>query len=28
VLLGPYMTAALEGYARLLFDRIVAIGAS
>ncbi len=28
VLLGPYMTAALEGYARMLLDRIVAIGAS
>jgi flagellar biosynthesis protein FliQ len=28
VLLGPFMLAALEGYARLLFDRIVAIGGS
>ncbi len=27
-LLGPFMLAALEGYARLLFDRIVAIGGS
>lgn len=28
VLLGPFMVATLEGYTRLLFDRIVAIGAS
>lgn len=28
VLLGPFMLATLEGYTRLLFDRIVAIGGS
>ncbi|MBW4090265.1 MAG: flagellar biosynthesis protein FliQ [Proteobacteria bacterium] len=28
VLLGPFMLGALEAYARLLFDRIVAIGGS
>jgi flagellar biosynthesis protein FliQ len=28
VLLGPFMLATLDGYARLLFDRIVAIGAT
>ncbi len=28
VLLGPFMLAALEGYTRLLFDQIVAIGGS
>ncbi|MDE2006010.1 MAG: flagellar biosynthesis protein FliQ [Rhodospirillales bacterium] len=27
VLLGPFMMGALEAYGRLLFDRIVAIGA-
>ena len=28
VLLGPFMLATLSGYARLLFDRLVAIGGS
>ncbi|MGH7040959.1 MAG: flagellar biosynthesis protein FliQ [Acetobacteraceae bacterium] len=28
VLLGPFMLGTLEAYARLLFDRIVAIGGS
>ena len=28
VLLGPFMLATLTGYARVLFDRLVAIGGS
>ena len=28
VLLGPFMLATLDGYTRMLFDRIVAIGGS
>lgn len=28
VLLGPFMLATLSGYARVLFDRLVAIGGS
>lgn len=27
MLLGPYMIATLDGFARLLFDRVVAVGA-